>query len=83
MTQTEILELFRQQASLLAPESQVPTLNNIIVELAKLLAESRGKLPKENFDSLVHIGSVLYREGNSRYEAHTDMDAIMKHSLKR
>lgn len=59
------------------------TLNNIIVELSELMAESRGKLSKENFDSLVHIGGVLYREGNSRYEAHTGMDAIMKHTLKR
>jgi hypothetical protein len=82
MTHDDILELFRQHATTLGAEAQAPMLNSIIIELAQLLAESRGKLTKETFDTLVHIGGVLYRAGDGQFQARSDVDAIMKHSLK-
>lgn len=82
MTQDEILELIRQHANTLANQAQAPMLNDIILRLARLLSESRGKLSKEDFNTLIHIGSVLYREGDSQFQARTDINAIMKNSLK-
>ena len=82
MTQDEILEMFRQHASSLANEAQAPMLSGAISKLAHLLAESRGRLSKENFDTLVRIGGILYSEGNTRFQARSDVDAIMKQSLK-
>lgn len=82
MTSEQIIELFRQHAGTIALEAQGPMVSNVINELAQLLANSRGTLPKETFESLVRIGGVLYREGNSQYHAKSDVDAIMKKSSK-
>jgi len=59
-----------------------PMLGNVINDLAQLLANSHGMLPKETFESLVRIGGVLYREGNSQHRAKSDIDAIMKKSSR-
>lgn len=78
MTTDEILTLFRQQAASL-PQA-LPGSNSVIMELATLLAESRGRLSKENFETLVRIGGVLYKEGLDRFDARSDVADIMKKS---
>lgn len=80
MTQDEILGIFREQAD--KAQTALPTLNAVILELAHLLADSRGKLSKENFETLIRIGGVLYKEGQNRFDAKSDVAAIMKHSLE-
>ncbi|RJG06781.1 hypothetical protein D3870_12900 [Noviherbaspirillum cavernae] len=80
MTQDEILDMFRQQADSMPPES--PTLNAVILELAQILAQSRGRLPEETFETLVRIGAVLYKEGRNRFDARSDVAEIMKKSAE-
>ncbi|HZW20293.1 hypothetical protein [Noviherbaspirillum sp.] len=80
MTAERILEMFRQHAGTIALEESGPMLASVIEELAQLLADSHEKLPEETFASLVRIGGVLYREGNSQFRAKTDVDAIMEKS---
>jgi len=80
MTQDEILGMFRDQADKV--QTELPTLNAVILELAHLLADSHGKLSKENFETLVRLGGALYKEGQSRFDAKSDIAAIMKHSVE-
>jgi hypothetical protein len=72
--------MFREQAS--DVPNELPSLNAVILDLSQLLADSRGRLSKENFDALVRIGAALYKEGDSRFHAKSDVDAIMKQSSK-
>jgi hypothetical protein len=78
MTTDDVIQLFRQQAATLGnvKESQ----RDIIMELAQLLAESRGRLSKENFESLVHIGAVMYQEGLRDYRARSEIATTMETS---
>jgi hypothetical protein len=78
MTQEEILDMFRQQA--VSMSHAFPRSNSVILELAQLLADSRGRLSKENFETLVRIGGVLYKEGIDQFDARSDIAAIMKTS---
>ena len=80
MTADEILKLFREEATLLerTPENQ----NDLILRLAQLLSDSKGRLPKENFEELVHIGAVLYQKGLGQYNARADVAEIMRNSLQ-
>lgn len=80
MTQDEILEMFRAEASRMAVEA-APA-NEIILELAQLLADSRGRLSKENFETLVHIGGVLYKAGLEQFNARQDVAGIMQQSTR-
>ena len=80
MTQDQILDMFRTKADRLPLE--LPIANEIILELAQLLAESRGRLSKETFETLVHIGSVLYQDGRNQFDARADIAAIMKKSVE-
>ncbi|NEX61796.1 hypothetical protein [Noviherbaspirillum galbum] len=82
MTQEEIIELFRQKANTLEYEAQSSMFQHTILELAQLLAESRGRLSKENFETLLRIGGVLYKEGNSQFQARSDVHKIMQDSKK-
>lgn len=78
MTRDQILDLFREQADKTQAESSL--LNVVILELAQLLADSRGRLSKDNFDTLVRIGGALFKEGQSQFHGKSDVDAIMKKS---
>ena len=80
MTRDEILEMFRQQSDGAAQE--LLERNAVILELAQLLADSRGRLSKENFDTLIRIGGVLYGEGRDRFNARSDVAEIMKTSAE-
>lgn len=75
MTQDEILNIFRQEADKMS--SDAAPLNDVILALAQLLADSRGKLSKENFEVLSKIGGVLYKEGKIQFNAKSDVDTIM------
>lgn len=79
MKQEEILLMFRAGAEKLGPlkDSQ----RDIILTLANLLANSHGRLSKEDFETLVGIGSVLYQQGFAQYKARQDMDSIMTKSI--
>jgi hypothetical protein len=76
MTQNQILEMIRTKAA--SMPLQAAHSNDIILALAKLLAESRGRLSKENFETLVHIGGVLYKSGLAQYNARQDVADIMQ-----
>ncbi|HZW12638.1 MAG TPA: hypothetical protein VFF81_05525 [Noviherbaspirillum sp.] len=78
MTQDDILAMFRQQSA--SMEQAFPRSNSVILELAQLLAESRGRLSKETFETLVRIGGVLYKEGLDQFDARSDIAEIMKKS---
>ena len=81
MNQDDVLKLFRKEAASIemVEESQ----SEIINRLAQLLADSRGRLSKENFDDLVHIGAVMYKEGLGKHRARTEVAATMKESLEK
>lgn len=80
MSQDEILDLFRQRASDM--QRDLPTQGDLIRQLSQLLADSRGKLSKENFDSLVHIGAVLYKVGLDQFNARQHVSDLMQHSVR-
>lgn len=75
MTQEDVVELFRQQAATLGEVQSSQT--EIILRLAQLLADSRGRLSKENFEELVHIGAVMYQQGLGQYRARAEVAATM------
>lgn len=81
MKQHEVLQLFRTQAESLGnvKESQ----SEIINRLAQLLADSRGRLSKEHFEELVHIGAVMYKEGLGKHRARMEVAATMKESVEK
>jgi hypothetical protein len=78
MTQDDVLELFRERAAALGEVQSTQT--DIIMRLATLLADSRGRLSKESFEELVHIGAVLYQEGSERYRARAEVAETMRES---
>jgi hypothetical protein len=80
MTQEDVLELFRKQAATLGEVRVAQT--DIIVRLAQLLADSKGRLSKENFEELVHIGAVMYQEGLGQFRARSEVTAMMKKSTQ-
>lgn len=80
MTQDEILDLFRQQATEM--QKNLPTQSDLILQLSTLLADSRGKLSKENFESLVHIGAALYKTGLDQFNARQNVSDIMQASAR-
>lgn len=82
MSPEDVIEMFRKHAGVIALEESGPMLSGVIHELAELLADSRGRLPKEAFEALVKIGGVLYREGESQFCARSDVNAIMKKSSR-
>lgn len=78
MTRDDVLELFRKQAATLGEVKS--SQSDIILKLADLLAESKGRLSKENFEELLHIGAVMYQEGLGQFRARTELAATMKKS---
>lgn len=82
MTQHDILDMFRAHAETLQQAAHASALSTVILDLAQLLAESRGKLSKENFETLLRIGGALYREGKSSFDARSDLSDIMKRSTE-
>lgn len=80
MTQNEILDMFRQQSD--SMPHAFPKSNVIILELAQLLAESPDRLSNENFEILVRIGGILYKEGRDQFEARSDVAEIMRKSAE-
>jgi hypothetical protein len=75
MSQDQVLVLFRQKAATM--EEGLPLFNIVVLQLAQLLADSRERLLKENFDRLVYIGGILYKEGKMQFKAKSDLHPIM------
>jgi len=80
MTQDDILAGFRQQA--LEMGNGQPEMRDQILALARLLADSRGSLSKEHYDTLMSIGAALYKEGLSRHRGLSDVNEIMRESMR-
>ncbi len=80
MTQDEVLDMFQSKADRMPLE--LPASEAIILELAQLLAESQGRLSKETFETLLHIGGALYKEGRILFDARADVAAVMKKSAE-
>lgn len=81
MTQEDVLKLFRERAAALGQVQS--SQSDIILRLAQLLADSRGRLSKENFEELVHIGAVMYQEGLGQYMARAEVTATMEKSAQK
>lgn len=77
MDESNMLQKFREQA---AGMGDHPTYGDLIGQLARLLAESRGRLSKENFEVLVDVGGALYKAGLSQYQARADVAEVMRKS---
>jgi hypothetical protein len=80
MNQDDILSMFRQNAR--EYQSELPVLNPMIFELARILADSKGRFSKEDFEAFIRMGSVLYKIGDSQFQARRDVSEIMKTSLE-
>ena len=80
MTQDEILDLFRQCAADMTAVQ--PAQSDLILKLSQLLADSRGRLSKENFDMLVYIGAALYKSGQDQFNARQNVSDIMRRSAE-
>lgn len=63
-------------------QKELPSQGDLIRELSQLLADSRGTLSKDNFDTLVHIGSALYKSGSDQFNARQNVSDIMQRSVK-
>lgn len=72
-----ILQQFRERAAGMEDHTSYQEMVN---ELATLLAESRGRLPKEHFETLIKVGAALYKAGLSQYSARGDVAEIMRKS---
>lgn len=80
MDQEEILNAFRRDAE--AMENEAPALSKVILDLARLLADSRGRLSKEHFEALMDMGAVLYKQADAQFQGRSDVNAIMKQSAE-
>jgi hypothetical protein len=80
MRQQDVLELFRNEAESLGNVEN--SQSEIINKLAQLLADCGGQLSKENFDDLVHIGAVMYKEGLGKHRARSEVAATLRESLE-
>jgi hypothetical protein len=80
MTQDEVLELFRKQATMLGEVR--PTQADIILRLARLLAASKEQVSTENFDELVEIGAVMYQESVGKLRARSEVTETMRQSVR-
>lgn len=80
MTQQDIIELFRQESHYLGrvPNSQA----GIIVKLADVIAAVGADISQEDFDALIHIGAVMYQEGEGLYRARHEVAETMLHSVQ-
>jgi len=81
MNQDDVLQLFRQHADSLGPikESQ----RDIILLLAQVLAASRPDLSRTHFNSLVHVGAVMYQEGLAHFNARSETETLMKEAAEK
>ncbi|HTH45426.1 MAG TPA: hypothetical protein VL528_10120 [Oxalicibacterium sp.] len=79
MNQSDVVKLFKQQASTLGriEASQ----SDIILKLAQLIADVNQKLSSADLDRLLYIGAVMYQEAANQFEARKDMDSLMKTSI--
>lgn len=78
MTQHDVLELFRVQASSLGEVEA--SQSEIILRLAQLIADTKAYLPEKDFEVLVHIGAVMYQEGLGQYRARQEVATTMERS---
>lgn len=80
MTQYDVLELFKERAEKL--DVLQASQSDIILRLAQLLADSREYMSKENFEELVQIGAVMYKEGQGQFRARSELATLMKTSVQ-
>jgi hypothetical protein len=78
MTEDDVVQLFRKSAETLV--NDYPACDTIM-QLAKLLSESKGRMSKDHFEALVHIGAILYKQGLSEFRARSEVAATMKDSV--
>lgn len=80
MTQDEVLSMFRTEAERM-PLAPAPA-HEAILLLAQLLADSRGRLSKENFETLLQIGAAMYKQGKTEFNARADVASIMRDAAR-
>jgi hypothetical protein len=79
MNQRDVLTLFKQEAEKF--DQMHYRKNDIILSFSQLIANSSEHLSQENFDALVHIGAIIYKEWVTQTNARSDIATIMKDSI--
>jgi hypothetical protein len=79
MTEDEVLKRIRKEADDLPVTDTVQ--GDTIMQFLSVLAESQALLPPENFDRLMHIAALLYKEGLSNFRARTEVAVTMDASV--
>lgn len=79
MTREDALHLFIEEANKL--EKTHIRQDDIILQLAQLVAACEPVLQKESCDALVKIGATLYKANRSRMQAREDIAVTMQESL--
>lgn len=81
MTREDVLALFIEEANKL--EKTHIRQDDIILQLAQLVADCDPVLQKESCDTLVKIGAILYKANRSRKQARDDIAVTMQASRDR
>ena len=81
MTPDDVVQLFRETAETLHPNQA--SQNDAILQLAGLLAGSEDWLPRENFDALIGIGAVMFKDGLSQFRARAEVADMMTRSHRK
>lgn len=77
MNTEQILQQFRDRAAQMEDHASYQEMVN---QLAALLAQSKGRFAKEHFETLVEVGAALYKAGLSQFSARGDVAEIMRKS---
>lgn len=80
MTREDALQLFMEEANKL--EKAYARQDDIIMQLAQLVADGESVLQKEDLDVLVKIGATLYKANRSRKQARKEIADTMRESLE-
>lgn len=80
MTREDALQLFMAEANRL--EKAYARQDDIIMQLAQLVADGESVLQKEELEVLVKIGATLYKANRSKKQARKDIADTMRKSLE-
>jgi len=80
MNREDVLKLFVEEAGKL--DKTYIRRNDIILQLAQLIADSRASLSEENFSAMLRIGAALYKTNLSHNRARKEIATTMRESIE-